>query len=482
MRALLSSRSLTGIGPLYLFLLSIGCGASDALEPSAVQEPEVVVHNVLYDNKLEDINPSRTIVEVELEAAWSDIDVGTGEPLRMMTYNGVFPGPLLEANVGDLVIVHMKNSLDEPTTVHWHGLRIPDVMDGTPRVQIPIQPGETFTYTFQVPDAGSFWYHPHIRSDIQIERGLYGPIIVRDPNEPKVDAERIVIVDDILLNESGDDLEPFSALRFGMHGRMGNLLLSNGRADSAAIEHAPVALGTVERWRIFNTSNARTFVLTVDGTADAKVVGTDGGAVEPYALDWLLVPIGQRYDVLVTHGVYNEAQVTAHLPALDENNEVVQVPVPLYRVGIDRELESVANRVVWPEVDLSEFSERAIDESVEISLAGYATDTGISWTVNNLENPMEPIFTFKKGDTVEITLKNETGPEHPFHLHGQFFEIVDDGRYFTSQPGLKDTVLVPGNTELKIRAYFDNPGHWMAHCHILEHAALGMMSEILVLP
>ena len=138
MRALLSSRSLTGIGPLYLFLLSIGCGASDALEPSAVQEPEVVVHNVLYDNKLEDINPSRTIVEVELEAAWSDIDVGTGEPLRMMTYNGVFPGPLLEANVGDLVIVHMKNSLDEPTTVHWHGLRIPDVMDGTPRVQIPI--------------------------------------------------------------------------------------------------------------------------------------------------------------------------------------------------------------------------------------------------------------------------------------------------------------------------------------------------------
>ncbi|MEC8051902.1 MAG: multicopper oxidase domain-containing protein, partial [Myxococcota bacterium] len=97
-------------------------------------------------------------------------------------------------------------------------------------------------------------------------------------------------------------------------------------------------------------------------------------------------------------------------------------------------------------------------------------------------NPMEPIFTFKKGDTVEITLKNETGPEHPFHLHGQFFEIVDDGRYFTSQPGLKDTVLVPGNTELKIRAYFDNPGHWMAHCHILEHAALGMMSEILVLP
>ena len=482
MRALLSSRSLTGIGPLYLFLLSIGCGASDALEPSAVQEPEVVVHNVLYDNKLEDINPSRTIVEVELEAAWSDIDVGTGEPLRMMTYNGVFPGPLLEANVGDLVIVHMKNSLDEPTTVHWHGLRIPDVMDGTPRVQIPIQPGETFTYTFQVPDAGSFWYHPHIRSDIQIERGLYGPIIVRDPNEPKVDAERIVIVDDILLNESGDDLEPFSALRFGMHGRMGNLLLSNGRADSAAIEHAPVALGTVERWRIFNTSNARTFVLTVDGTADAKVVGTDGGAVEPYALDWLLVPIGQRYDVLVTHGVYDEAQVTAHLPALDENNEVVQVPVPLYRVGIDRDLESVANRVVWPEVDLSEFSERAIDESVEIALAGYATDTGISWTVNGLEDPMEPIFTFKKGDTVEITLKNETGPEHPFHLHGQFFEIVDDGRYFTSQPGLKDTVLVPGNTELKIRAYFDNPGHWMAHCHILEHAALGMMSEILVLP
>ena len=465
----------------FVFLIGFigACGSDDELTESQ-SDPAPIEHHVLYENRLQDVNEDESVVEVHLTAGWADIEVADGLTLPMMTYNGMFPGPLLEANVGDRVIVHFTNNLQEPTTVHWHGLRIADRMDGTPRVQEPVPPGGTFRYEFRVPDSGTYWYHPHIRSDEQIERGLYGPIIIRDPAEPQVDAERIIIVDDILLNTSNSDLEPFSAARFGMHGRMGNLLLSNGRANSTSAEHDPVKFGAVERWRIINTSNARTFVLSVDGAADSKMIGTDGGPVSPQDFEWLLVPNGQRYDVLVTHGVYETAQLTAHLPTLNESNEVVQTPVPIYRVDVERADGTTPRRVIWPDKDRSEFADRLIDREVRIVLTGYATDTGIVWTINGRQNSMEPLFTFERGETVLITIANEAGPEHPFHLHGQFFEIVPDGRYWTEQPGLKDVVLVPGNTELKIRAYFDNPGQWMAHCHILEHAALGMMSEIIV--
>ena len=433
--------------------------------------------NVLYDTFLTDFNDDPDIVEVQLEASWSKIEIAEGYRLNMMTYNGSFPGPLLQANVGDKVIVHFTNNLDQPTTIHWHGLRISDAMDGTPRVQDPIEPGDTFLYEFVVPDSGTFWYHPHVRSDEQVERGLYGPMIVHDPALPKVDAERIIIVDDILLNERGDDLYPFDAARFGMHGRMGNLLLSNGRVD---YQNEMVRFGSVERWRIINTSNARTFILGVDGVAKWKLIGTDGGPVSPLEVDRLMTPVGQRYEVLVTHGLRSVAQLTAYVPALNQNNEVVEYPIAIYRIPVAESDGTASPYVEWPDRDLSQFANRAIDREVNIVLNGVATDQGIAWTINGMQHPMEPLFTFERGETVLINISNEAGPEHPFHLHGQFFEIVPDGRFITEQVGLKDTVLVPGITQLQIRAYMDNPGRWMAHCHILEHAKLGMMAEIVV--
>lgn len=475
----MKSNSSTILVPMFSLILG-SCAGTDGLDESENETIQTIEHNVLYDNKLEDTNPDPNIVEVTLTAGWSEIEISEGTTLNMMTYNGSFPGPLLEANVGDRVIVHFKNNLGEPTTVHWHGLRIPDRMDGTPRVQSPVLDGETFRYEFRVPDSGTYWYHPHVRSYEQVERGLYGPIIIRDPAEPQVDAERIIIVDDLLLDENNSDFAYFDAARYGMHGRSGNLLLGNGRADSGSMERDPVYVGTIERWRIVNTSNARTFVMTVDGVADAKLIGTDGGPLPARPLEWLLLPIGQRYDVLVTHGIYESAQLTAHIPVVNENNEVEEAPFPIYRLDVSRETNGTPRRVVWPQADLSEYANRPIDQEVRMTLSGYGTDTGIMWTINGQSHPTEPLYTFAKGQTVVMTIANEAGPEHPFHLHGQFFEIIGDGRAITEQPGLKDTVLIPGQTELKIRAYFDNPGQWMAHCHILEHAALGMMGEIIV--
>ncbi len=160
---------------------------SDSTEPSPFAFPTIQGWPTL-----EDLNPDPKIVEVNLTARSLTSHWPSDLTLRMMTYNGVTPGPLLQVAVGDRVIVHFKNELDEPTTVHWHGLRIPADMDGNPRIQDPVEPGTAFTYDFVVPDAGTFWYHPHIRANEQVEKGLYGPLIVHDPADPVVDQERIM--------------------------------------------------------------------------------------------------------------------------------------------------------------------------------------------------------------------------------------------------------------------------------------------------
>ena len=423
----------------------------------------------------EDLDPSPDIVEVNIRAANTDIEIAPGRTLTMMTYNGLFPGPLLQAKVGDRVIVHFENALDEPTTIHWHGLRIPDDMDGSPRIQNPVQPGDTFTYDFIVPDAGTFWYHPHVRTNEQLERGLYGPLIVHDEADPEVGTERIIIVDDALLD--GDDFAPFLAnhMEF-VHGRTGNTLLINGAIS------LPISINTphhTERWRIINTSNARTFSLSLEGAPKMQIVATDGGRVEtPYETDRLEVAVGQRYDILIKHERDRTLTLNAHILTLDANNNVIESAFPLYE-AIPTITEAPAPTQDWSLPSRIQF---ALPKQAEIVFDGYTDASGqIVWTLNGQANASEPLFSFSRGDTVTLTLVNKQNPEHPFHLHGQFFEILDNG-YGEAIPGLKDTVLVPGRRTVQIRAYMSNPGMWMAHCHILEHAELGMMSEIQVLP
>ena len=127
----------------------------------------------------EDQNPDPNVVEIDLEAKEAMKTYGTSPPTPVWTYNGLTPGPTIEAKVGDRLVVHFKNSLPESTTVHWHGIRLPAVMDGTVAMQSPIEPGGTFTYEFTLKDAGLFWFHPHVRSDLQVQKGLYGALRVR---------------------------------------------------------------------------------------------------------------------------------------------------------------------------------------------------------------------------------------------------------------------------------------------------------------
>ncbi|MBW2464307.1 MAG: multicopper oxidase domain-containing protein, partial [Deltaproteobacteria bacterium] len=154
--------------------------------PAELQLPELWGPAVV----IEDENPEPGIVEVSLTARYETITLGDGMTYEMMTYNGLVPGPAIHARVGDEVVVHFQNDLDQPTTIHWHGLRISDQMDGNPRIQNPVEAGESFEYRYVVPEAGTFWYHPHVREHIQIERGMYGMLVVRDELDPEYDLER----------------------------------------------------------------------------------------------------------------------------------------------------------------------------------------------------------------------------------------------------------------------------------------------------
>lgn len=455
-----------------LVAMLCGCSSTHVAEehaPVVNQPPPYAMPDVQGVEVLEDENPDPNIVEVALAAGRTKTSFKAGTTTSVLAYNGLLPGPLLKAKVGDEVIVHFRNNLSEPTTVHWHGLRISDQMDGSPRVQNPVRPGEEFIYRFKVPDAGSYWYHPHIRTDEQVEKGLYAPIVIFDPKDPTYDAERFLVLDDIRL-ESDGRISPVSGMDGMMGGRFGNVLLTNGRPAKEVV--ASVEQGTVERWRIVNTANARTMEIGVEG-ASFRVIATDGGLLpEPYTTKRLLVPVGQRFDLEVTYDQPGAAKLVSYVETADANNRPTTAALPAFTVDVTPS-DRAPRAIAWPEVKLPD---RVADAKATITLD--ATQTGdMPWTINGKAMPMEPLFTWAQGATLEIAIVNKIATEHPFHLHGQFFEILD-----AKQPGLKDVVLVPPSGTVKVRAYIDNPGRWMAHCHILEHAELGMMGEIVVTP
>ena len=183
-----------------------------------------------------DLNPDPRILEFNLEARIAAIEITPGVTTPVWTYNGMLPGPYLRAKVGDTVIVHFKNALPEETTIHWHGVRVPNDMDGAPGMtQKPVAPGGEFRYQFIVRDAGTYWYHPHTNSAAQVGWGLYGPIVVEDPSDPKVFGDDLVLMlSDMSLDDKARLLPKDNGGEFGdLFGREGSVLLVNGKCGPA---------------------------------------------------------------------------------------------------------------------------------------------------------------------------------------------------------------------------------------------------------
>jgi FtsP/CotA-like multicopper oxidase with cupredoxin domain len=463
--------------------------------PFETQPWSLPSHGESFDSELaRDDNAAEDVVEVALEAREADVELIAGQASRLWTYNGVLPGPRIEAKVGDRLIVHLTNSLPEATTIHWHGLRVPASMDGAPMVQRPIEPGETFTYDFIVPDAGLFWYHPHHRSNEQVERGLYGTIVVRGPEEPRTTSDHVVVLDDVLLEADGQ-LAPFDTMGMQtMAGRQGNVILANGHTKPV-IE---LARGGLHRFRFVNTANARYFRLALEGRT-LIVIGSDGGLLEAprEVRDFLLVP-GQRVDLLVrtdSDGVlrfqslpYNRGHQAGtstaftlfELQPSGQASESLGVPTSLAEVpklpapSVRRTLE--------------------LDESMMGGMGGMGHMGGMGsangsmpmagmFSINGESYPDVTPLVAKLGDVEEWSIVNRSMMDHPFHLHGFRFQVVSrqDGQPLVR--AWEDTVNVKANQTVTLRMRLEeHPGSWMFHCHILEHAEAGMAGELSVRP
>jgi FtsP/CotA-like multicopper oxidase with cupredoxin domain len=397
-----------------------------------------------------------------------------GKTVEAWGFNNQLPGPLLRARKGDTLEVKVKNNLPEPTLIHWHGIRLPASMDGTGEVQKPIEPGEEFTYRFVVPDAGTFWYHSHANETFQMERGMYGGLIVEEETEVVTDGEKVFLMDDMKLSASYEFTKPgwFIPRIMERHdGREGDTLLINGKENPII----SIAGGQAERWRFINASSARYIVLHLSGKR-FNIIGTDGGLLEKAkTVNQILLTPGERIEIIAGPFTEGESFLIESLPynrmtflkAKRQTFATVQVgaqkPSMAYIPEILRKIEPLAEK------------EASVSRKVKLSV-GPSLQNGMDFLVNgDIHTSDQPV---KVGELQVWEVANTSLMDHPFHLHGFFFQVIEENGKAPAYLAWKDTYNLPPRSSIKI-AWMpdDRPGQWMYHCHILEHHAAGMMAH-----
>ncbi len=409
--------------------------------------------------------------------------LGAGHPqTAVWAYSGQVPGPEIRVRQGDRVRIQVENRLPEETTVHWHGIRVPNAMDGVPYLtQKPIARGATFRYEFDVPDAGSYWYHPHFRSYEQAGRGLYGLLIVEERDPVPFDRDIAWLLGDWRLDREAQIVDDFdNRMDAGMAGRIGNLVTINGRSAAPL----RVRAGERVRLRLYNSANARIFGLVFRGHRPL-VIAIDGQPVEPHApangriilgpamrvdlmLDMTGAP-GERFAVRDTFYPMRAYSV-GEIVYADEPPRRQRPPGPPPRLP--------PNPIPEPAVEKAERHTIAFGGG----MMGGADGGGI-WTVNGKSasgHAHEPFLRLKRGKSYVLAMHNNTAWHHPIHLHGYTFRVMARNGRPTRFREWQDTVFMDPDEKVEIAFVADNPGDWMIHCHILEHMQTGLMGVIRV--
>lgn len=388
-------------------------------------------------------------------------------------YNGRIPGPLLKGKQGSTLVVNLKNALDEPTSVHWHGLRIDNAMDGVPGVtQEAVQPGETFTYRLKLEDAGTFWYHPHFNSGEQLERGLKGPLIVEEPAPQPWSQDIVWLLDDWRLQQDGTIYPHFNIHPDLMHeGRWGNVITVNGQVQTELL----VSPGERIRLRIINGANARIFAQQLKGLS-AQVIAVDGRPVSSFFefKDFILSP-GNRVDLDITIPL-DAAGKTFLL-----EDRFTREPIPLGKIIVNPE-PTVKTPDFTPPT-LKDFIPAQIFNNIDV---GKNWDLnmvrggkfGIGWSMNQRLWPDADRFDHPAGKPVKLKFTNKSNRLHPMHIHGTFFRVLSVNGQSYIEPFTRDTVLVGPNETIIIGLVPEHKGIWLTHCHIQAHAESGMMTTI----
>ena len=423
------------------------------------------------------MNQENKIVEYNLTASEFNWVTKLGKIVPVWGFNYQIPGPVLKAKKGDTLVVRVENNLPESTMIHWHGIRLPASMDGTGEVQHPILPGETFEYRFIVPDAGTFWYHSHQNETVQMEKGMYGGIIIEDDADPVFDNDRILLVDDMKLTSKNEFKQhgPVGRWIERHDGREGSTNLVNGIENLKINMHA----GQIERWRIVNAASARYFKLSLDGKP-FKIIATDGGLLEYARTETeLLITPGERFDIVV--GPFEEGEVFSinslpynrmtMLKAKKQQYATVQVKEKKPSIASLPEKLSEIIPLAPQDADVT----RKVQLSVDLSLKNI-----IDFRVNKeMHGQDKPLMV---GELQVWEVSNTSLMDHPFHLHGFFFQVLEENGNAPEYKAWKDTYNLKPRTKIKIAWMPDNrPGKWMYHCHIIEHHAAGMMANFEVI-
>jgi FtsP/CotA-like multicopper oxidase with cupredoxin domain len=416
-------------------------------------------------------------------------------------FGGQVPGPEIRVPKGGRLRVLAENRLDEDTTIHWHGVRVPNEMDGVPHLtQEPIVPGSTFVYEFDCPDAGTFWYHPHLRSFEQVGRGLYGALIVEEPEEEaarlQADRELAWVLDDWRLNADGTISDDFGNLHDIAHaGRLGNTATLNGGSPEAI----SVRAGERVRLRLINAANARIFGLRFEGHAPL-IVAIDGQPVQPHAPadDRLVLAPAMRMDVVLDMTGRPGGRfrvVDDYYPRMAYRLvDLAYSSEPPLREALPPPAMLAGNPLADPDIPAAERHEVVLGggmmgNMLSATMDGREVDmrtmvqSGVAWAINGVAatgHVLDPMLTLERGRSYVLSLVNDTAWPHPMHLHGHSFRVTARNGESTRLKEWQDTVLVPPRESAEIAFVADNPGDWMFHCHILEHQAGGMTGVIRV--
>jgi FtsP/CotA-like multicopper oxidase with cupredoxin domain len=449
-----------------------------------------------------------------------------GRDVVMFGFNGQYPGPLIRVRQAAAITVRFQNRLDLPSSVHWHGIRLDNKYDGAVGVtQEAVPPGGDFVYRIKFPDAGIYWYHPHVREDVQQDLGLYGNLIVDSPDPAyygPANDEQVLMLDDILMDDEG--LLPYGkdVGNYSIMGRFGNLFLVNGEPDYKL----EVKQGDVVRFLLTNVANTRTLNLDFGGNP-TKLVAADIGRFEREEMvESVVIAPAQRYVVEVrfakpgTYAITNQVQalnnflgefqytvdtlglvvVAATPTAKDYGKEfktlralpAVTAEFAPYRKYFeqppDKQLLLTVNIQGLPititafmSVDTMYFPPQEWVDGMR-DMNWVSTGREVHWIMRDLETKKENMniaWTFRQGDVIKVRMTNDAlsmhPMGHPIHFHGQRLLVVARNGVPEENLAWRDTILLPVGQTVDLLIEATNPGRWMAHCHVAEHLEAGMM-------
>jgi len=407
---------------------------------------------------------------------------------NLLLYNNENPGPLLKVNIGDILKIDFKNNLEEPTSIHWHGIKNINKMDGVPYLtQDPVQPGETFSYKFPVNQSGTYWYHAHFESWKQVAKGLYGPLVVNDETDKILEDDIIILADDWRLDKNYEiDEKSFGSLMDWSHaGRVGNWLTINGKKSP----QYSIKKNGLTKLRFINASNAR--VLKFGSSLKTNnIVAIDGVKVKPMPVEDFTLAPGQRVDLLINtvdlstidfFEISHKKQLKAFTLNVTKKN---QKPKEITKINFK-------SNWVLPKLDKAKTINvhmqggamgnltKANFNGVEKDFRSLATEDKKLWAFNKEVGSYENLLAkVKINQTIILNVWNDTRWPHSMHLHGNHFFVKSKEFKGNSDYLLRDTYLIQPGEKSKLIFLADNPGKWLFHCHMLEHSASGMVSYI----